>query len=81
MPMNDKEAETFGISAEDMHRYVRLDPAKANIIPRTQKTTWFRLLNVALGNGVGIYPNEDHVQTVAPWAPPDLWARLSPGPA
>jgi len=32
---------------------------------------------VALGNGTEDYPNGDHVQTVEPWSPPDLWAKLS----
>jgi hypothetical protein len=77
MPMNEDEAEIFGIAANDRHQYVRLDPAKANIIPRTQKATWFRLVNVALGNGTEDYPNGDHVQTVEAWSPPDLWANLS----
>jgi hypothetical protein len=31
---------------------------------------------VPLGNGSGIYPPGDNVQTVEPWLPPDTWAGL-----
>ena len=28
------------------------------------------------GNGTELYPNGDEVQTVEPWAPPDLWVEI-----
>ena len=30
-----------------------------------------------LGNGTTDYPNGDEVQTVEPWTPPDVWAKVS----
>jgi hypothetical protein len=77
MPMSETEAQAFGISAEDRHDYVRLDPAKTNLIRRSHKTTWFRLISVPLGNGTPDYPMGDHIQTIEPWSPPDIWANLS----
>jgi hypothetical protein len=56
---------------------VRLDPAKTNIIRRSHKATWFRLVSVPLGNGTSDYPMGDHVQTIETWQPPDIWANLS----
>jgi hypothetical protein len=75
--MSPEEAETFGIKEEQRPAYVRLDPAKVNIMPKAQHATWFRLVGVPLRNGTDEYPNGDEVQTVEPWAPPDTWANLS----
>jgi hypothetical protein len=75
--MSPEEAETFGIKEEERPAYVRLDPAKVNIVPKAQRATWFRLVGVPLKNGTAEYPNGDEVQTVEPWAPPELWADLS----
>jgi hypothetical protein len=38
---------------------------------------WFRLVSVNIGNGEGIYPCGDEVQTVEPWSPPDTFAGMS----
>jgi hypothetical protein len=84
-PMSEQEAKTFGIGEIDRHDFIRLDPAKVNIVRRSQKAKWFRLVGVRLGNGTkaadgspgGDYPNGDEVQTVEPWTPPELWADTS----
>jgi AAA domain len=83
--MSPDEGKALGISETDRSDYVRLDPAKVNIVRRSQRATWFRLVSVRLGNGTidadgnpgGLYPNGDEVQTVEPWSPPDTWADLS----
>jgi hypothetical protein len=83
--MSEDEAKMFGISEVDRHDYVRLDPAKVNIAPRSQHAKWFKLVGVRLDNGTknedgtrgGDYPNGDEVQTVEPWTPPDVWADIS----
>jgi hypothetical protein len=71
--MSADEAATFGISGEDRRQYVRLDPAKVNIAPRSAKAEWFRLVGVNIGNSTPEYPNGDTVQVAEPWAPPDAW--------
>jgi hypothetical protein len=74
--MSEEEAQTFGIGVADRRQYVRLDPAKVNIVPGTQTATWFRLVGVPLGNGTPEYPNGDVVQTVETWTPPDTWGDV-----
>jgi hypothetical protein len=77
LPMSEDEAKAFGIEPEDRSGYVRLDPAKVNIAPRTGKATWFRLVGVPLGNGTPEYPNGDTIQVAEPWQPPSAWAGTS----
>jgi hypothetical protein len=75
--MTEDEAKTFGISEHERYLYIRLDPAKVNIVPKAQRATWFKLVGVPLNNGTDVYPNGDQVQTIEPWSPPDTWADLS----
>jgi hypothetical protein len=75
--MSEDEAKMFDISEVDRRAYIRLDPAKVNIVPSALKATWFKLVGVPLRNGTQEYPDGDVVQTVEPWSPPDTWANLS----
>ncbi len=75
-PMDEKEAELYGIADSDRYSYVRVDSGKVNIAPRTQKARWFEIVGVPLGNGTELYPAGDHVQTVELWEPPSLWQDL-----
>ena len=75
--MSVDEAKMFNICEVDRNSYIRLDPAKVNITPRSQQAKWFKLVGVRLGNGTDQYPNGDEVQTVEPWSPPDTWADTS----
>jgi hypothetical protein len=75
--MSPEEAQAFGLSEADRRRMIRLDSAKVNIAPPMAEATWFKLVGVNIGNGAGIYPNGDEVQTVEPWSPPDTFAGLS----
>jgi hypothetical protein len=76
-PMTEADASAFNIPPDERGAYVRLDPAKVNIAPRSTKATWFKLIGVPLGNGTRRYPAGDTVQVVEPWSPPDAWAGLS----
>ena len=76
-PMSPEEAQQFGLSERDRRSLIRLDSGKVNIAPPSADAAWFRLVGVPLGNGGGIYPAGDEVQTVEPWQPPDTWAGLS----
>jgi hypothetical protein len=75
--MSPEEAERFEIVEHERHAYIRLDPAKVNLVPKSQDTAWFKIINVPLGNGTPEYPNGDSVQTVQVWRPPETWAGLS----
>ncbi|MCZ8546318.1 helicase RepA family protein [Mesorhizobium qingshengii] len=75
--MSDDEAATFGVPPADRRLYVRVDAGKVNIAPPAAAAKWFRLVNVALGNGNDLYPGGDNVQTVEPWAAPGTWEGLT----
>lgn len=76
-PMTPEEGRTFSISEAERRRLIRMDSAKVNIAPPTTEAKWFKLVGVNIGNGAGIYPTGDEVQTVEPWSLPDTLAGLS----
>ncbi len=76
--MTPPEAEKYGIPEAERRLHVRLDDAKANLAPPADRVRWLRLHSVALGNGTPDYPHGDHVQAVARWEPPSVWADHSP---
>jgi hypothetical protein len=63
--MTGHEAEQAKISDDNRHFYVRVDRGKRNMAP-PDKATWFRLVNVPIGNG-------DNVQALEPWKFPSLF--------
>lgn len=75
--MNEQEAATLGISAEERFRYVRLDDAKMNLAPRAGRATWMHLNHVELENAGGVYASGDHVVVIEPWRSPGLWDRFT----
>jgi hypothetical protein len=80
--MTADEAEKLRLSEEEQRHLVRLDSAKVNIAPPSDKAAWFKLVGVKLGNVTAEYPNGDEVQTVEPWQPPAAIAVLARiGPA
>jgi hypothetical protein len=67
-PMTDEEMEKFPeIKPEDDRLFVRLDPAKVNILKKSRLAIWFELIDVPLGNGNALYPEGDHVQSIKPF--------------
>ena len=77
-PMTAAEAEMFGIIESERRSFVRLDSAKVNIAPPSDKAQWFRLVGVSLDNGNADYPNGDDVQSIEPWEPPDALRDMTP---
>lgn len=75
--MDDAAGERFDVPERDRWRYVRVDDAKANLAPRADKATWFRLASVELGNSTERYPNGDSVQVAEPWTPPDVFDDIT----
>lgn len=76
-PMSPEEAKTFGILEAERRRLIRLDNAKANILPPAATARWFRLASVSLGNATPEYPDGDSVQALDTWIPPDAWDGLT----
>jgi DNA polymerase I-like protein with 3'-5' exonuclease and polymerase domains len=75
--MTEDEAKRFGIDPDERKDYVRLDRAKANIVRRSIKASWFRMVSVQLGNATEHYPEGDEVQAIEPWIPPAVWAGVT----
>jgi len=77
-PMSPAEAELFNVDDSQRRSYVRLDSAKVNIAPPSEKAQWFHLIGVSLNNATPEYPKGDEVQTIEPWEPPDAWGAMTP---
>jgi hypothetical protein len=69
--MDEKEAQKFDVTESARRFFVRLDSAKTNTAPPSEKAEWFRLVSVSLGNATAEYPAGDHIQVAEPWTPPD----------
>lgn len=76
MPMTAEEARGLSVPERERWRHVRLDDAKANLAPRGETATWFRLETVSLGNATAAYPQGDHVAAIAAWKPPSPFRGL-----
>jgi hypothetical protein len=74
--MSPEEASRFGIADKDRRRYIRYDDAKVNISPY-DRTAWFKLVSVPIGNADETYTDGDYVQTVECWEPPDAWQGMT----
>jgi hypothetical protein len=75
--MTTEEAKAFGLSEAMRRSLVRVDSGKVNIAPPMTEARWFRIIGISIGNGGGLYPNGDEVQTVVPWKPPETFAGLN----
>ncbi|SFM99695.1 ATP-binding protein [Methylobacterium pseudosasicola] len=68
--MTKDQAEKAGIPTN--RGFFRVDNGKANLAPPPDKSDWFQLVSVSLGNGPpGILDYGDHVAVVEPWEWPD----------
>jgi hypothetical protein len=47
--------------------YTRIAGSKENYAPPPEKTTWFKLISVLLGNGTNEYPDGDDVAVATTW--------------
>jgi hypothetical protein len=92
-PMSPEEAELYSVSEEERLSLVRVDQGKVNIVRRTGKPQWFRIVSVNLGNtGISsLYRNGDDVQTIEAWNAPnpqdlqktqivDIFTKIRKGP-
>ena len=68
--MSDEEAAKFGIEGEERRRFFRVYDDKNNRAPPSDKSDWYRLHSVSLGNGAD---GGDSLPVVVPWTPPDAF--------
>ncbi|WP_292529533.1 AAA family ATPase [Methylocystis sp.] len=71
--MTVDEAAKAGV--ENRRLYFRVDDAKANLAPQSDKSEWFHLASVSLGNGNG--GPDDLVGVATPWEWPDPLDNVS----
>jgi hypothetical protein len=47
--MSSKDAKRFGVHEDERHLYVRVDPAKANLMLKTAEPQWLKRISVDIG--------------------------------
>lgn len=67
--MTVDEARDLGIAEADRRDYLRVENGKANLA-RAEGGRWLRMVDVPLGNGMGLWPLGDRVGVVERWTPP-----------
>ena len=63
--MAPEAAEQMKIA--DPWRYIRIAGSKENYAPPPEKTSWFKLVSVPLGNGTDDYPAGDEIGVATTW--------------
>lgn len=72
--MSGEEADGFGVDGEERRRFFRTYDDKNNRAPPADKSDWYRMASVSLGNG----PNGgDNMPVVVPWTPPETFEGIS----
>ncbi|KQS04516.1 hypothetical protein ASG11_09865 [Sphingomonas sp. Leaf357] len=74
--MSDEEARGWGIEEERRRRYFRVYDDKNNRAPPSDKSDWFTMASVSLGNGEN--DEGDNMGVVIPWSPPDAFEGVTP---
>lgn len=69
--MSEDEARRYGIEDESRRRFFRVYDDKNNRAPPSDKSDWYRMASVSLGNGIS--DDGDNIGVVVPWSPPDAF--------
>jgi hypothetical protein len=76
--MSEEEAKRWGIEEERRRRFFRVYDDKNNRAPPSDKSDWFTMASVSLGNDVSqIADNSDSMGVVVPWSPPDAFEGVT----
>lgn len=73
--MSEDEAKRYGIEEERRRRYFRTYDDKNNRAPPSDKSDWYTMASVSLGNGAD--GDGDNMGVVIPWSPPDAFENVS----
>lgn len=73
--MSEDEARGWGIEEERRRRFFRVYDDKNNRAPPSDKSDWFTMASVSLGNGVN--DEGDNMGVVIPWSPPDAFEGVT----
>jgi hypothetical protein len=74
--MTSEEAAGFGIEGEDRRRFFRVYDDKNNRTPPADKSDWYKLLSVNLGNGMN-GDDGDSLPVTVPWTAPDAFTGIT----
>lgn len=69
--MSEDEAKRYGFEDEKRRRYFRVYDDKNNRAPPSDKSDWYQMFSVILGNGEN--DDGDNMGVVVPWSPPDAF--------
>ncbi len=72
--MTSEEADGFGVDGEERRRFFRTYDDKNNRAPPADKSDWYRMESVPLGNGPD---GGDNLPVVVPWSPPATFEGIS----
>lgn len=72
--MSAEEADGFGVDGEERRRFFRTYDDKNNRAPPADKSDWYRMASVSLGNGPD---GGDNMPVVVPWSPPQAFEGIS----
>lgn len=72
------EAEKLGV--DEPWRYLRVAGTKANYAPPLDRSVWFKLVSVALGNAAGVYMHGDTMGVATSWEPPPMFEGMDYAP-
>lgn len=75
--MTVNEARNLGIAETDRRDYLRVENGKANLA-RAEGGRWLRMVDVPLGNGMGLWPLGDRVGVLERWTPPERKSGTAP---
>lgn len=67
--MTGPEAAKYGVAEADRRNFLRVENGKANLAV-AENARWLRMADVALGNGMGLWPLGDRVGVVERWTAP-----------
>ncbi len=73
--MSEDEAKRYGIEEEKRRRFFRTYDDKNNRAPPSDKSDWFTMASVSLGNGAN--DEGDNMGVVIPWSPPDAFEGVT----
>jgi hypothetical protein len=75
--MSEEEARMWGIEDERRRRFFRVYDDKNNRAPPSDKSDWYTMASVSLGNGAN--DDGDNMGVVIPWSPPDAFENVTAG--
>jgi 5S rRNA maturation endonuclease (ribonuclease M5) len=73
--MSEEEAKRYGIEDERRRRFFRVYDDKNNRAPPSDKSDWYQMASVSLGNGLN--DDGDNMGVVVPWSPPDAFEGVT----